>query len=112
MRDDRERLRDILDAIDDIDRYAVRGKEIFLSDELVSTWILHHLIILGEAAASIDTSFRDRFPEIPWPQIVAFRNILIHHYFGVDMDEVWVVVERDLPELRRKIEGILGDMEK
>jgi uncharacterized protein with HEPN domain len=88
------------------------GEGWFLADELVSTSILHQLIILGEAAASVDTSFRDKFPEIPWPQIVAFRNILIHHYFGVDMDEVWEVVERDLPELRRKIEGILGDMEK
>ena len=107
MRDNRERLRDILEAIEDIDRYAGRGKDAFLADELVSTWILHHLIILGEAAASVDASFRDKFPEIPWPQIVAFRNILIHHYFGVDMDEVWEVVERELPELRRKIEAIL-----
>jgi uncharacterized protein with HEPN domain len=112
MRDDRERLRDILEAIDDIDRYAARGKDAFLADELVSSWILHHLIILGEAAASVDASFRDRFPKIPWPEIVAFRNILIHHYFGVDLEEVWVVVERDLPELRRKIEAILGDTEE
>jgi len=47
-------------------------------------------------------------PRIPWPQIVAMRNILVHEYFGVDLDEVWQAVERELPPLKRAIEDALA----
>lgn len=50
MRNDRERLRDILEAINQIEKYAVQGKNKFLQDELIQTWIIHHLMIIGEAS--------------------------------------------------------------
>ncbi|WP_292519497.1 HepT-like ribonuclease domain-containing protein [Methanoculleus sp.] len=58
MRDGDERLLDMLEAIEDIERYAVRGREAFLRDELVQVWMVHHLQIIGEAAA------RPRRPEV------------------------------------------------
>jgi uncharacterized protein with HEPN domain len=108
MNDLRERLRDILDAIAEIERYAARGRDAFDQDELIQVWIVHHLQIIGEAAAQLGRDFHDAHPEVPWPQVVAMRNILVHEYFGVDLGEVWNAVERDLPSFKLAIEGLLN----
>lgn len=110
MRDERERLRDILDAIAAIEKYAVRGRAAFERDELVQTWIVRHIQIIGEAARSLSDDLRTRYPQVPWAQIVAMRHILVHDYFGIDIREVWSAVERDLPDLKHKVEAILKEM--
>jgi uncharacterized protein with HEPN domain len=111
MREPKERLKDILDAIDKIERYAVRGREVFEQEELIQTWILYHIQLIGEAAAQLGKAFHESYPEIPWVQIVAMRNVLVHEYFGVDLEEVWKTVERDLPTLRQQIEALVKRME-
>ncbi len=58
MRDDRGRLQDILDAIKRIERYAKRGRPVFEEDELVHTWMIHHIQIIGEAASKLTPTFR------------------------------------------------------
>ncbi len=107
MRDDTERLRDIQEAAADIQKYAQLGREKFAADELIQTWIIHHLLVLGEAAAAISDDFKQQHPDIEWPRIIGMRNILVHHYFGVDLDVVWSVVERDLPDLQRSVDSLL-----
>jgi len=89
MRDDRERILDMLEAIDRIERHAEKGREAFNQDELIQTWVIHHLQIIGEAASKLSQDFRDTYREIPWPQIVAMRNVIAHEYFGIDLDAVW-----------------------
>jgi uncharacterized protein with HEPN domain len=83
MRDDRERLLDILEAIERIDRYAIRGREAFERDELIQNWITHQLQIIGEAAARITTDLRENHSEVPWRQIIGMRNVLTHGYFDI-----------------------------
>lgn len=107
MRDDRERLLDIQQAIADIQKYAQRGRKEFEEQELIQTWIIHHLLILGEAASSLSDSFKEQHQIIPWSKIIGMRNILVHDYFSIDFDVVWSVVENDLPQLQRYIEEIL-----
>jgi len=107
MRDDREKLLDIRDAIDAINKYANRGRRVFEDDELIQTWIVHYLQIIGEAASKISAGFQDEHPEIPWSKIVGMRNILVHDYFGIDTDIVWQVVEKDLPALEEIIKNLL-----
>jgi uncharacterized protein with HEPN domain len=107
MRDDRERLLDVLDAIEGIRKYAARGKNAFKEDELIQTWILHHLQILGEAASRISDDLREQYHEIPWHKIIGMRNILVHDYFAIDIDVVWSVIENDLPELERSIRRLI-----
>lgn len=106
MRDPDARLRDILDAISRIERYAARGWEAFEQDELIQVWIFHHIQMIGEAASQLGREFHETHPETPWPQIVAMRNLLVHEYFGIDLHEVWRTVERDLPALRSAIERL------
>lgn len=112
MRDPKERLRDILDAIARIERYASRGREAFEQDELIQVWIIYHLQIIGGAAANLGRTFHEAHPEVPWPQIVAMRTLLIHEYFGVDLGEVWKTVERDLPAFKGAIEELLRQLEE
>jgi uncharacterized protein with HEPN domain len=107
MRDDRYRLVDILEAIEQVQRYAALGQAAFENQELIQTWIIHHIQIVGEAAARLSDSFHNEHPEIPWAQIAAMRNILVHEYFGVDLEEIWRTVEHDLPDLKRRIQKLL-----
>ena len=108
MRSDEERLQDILEAITRIQRYAVQGRLAFDQDELIQTWIVHHLQVIGEATRAISDAFRDTHGEIPWHEIVGMRNILVHHYFGVDKNVVWSVVENDLPPIEAAVRKILA----
>ena len=108
MRGDRERLLDILEAIERIQRYALRGREAFLADELLQTWVVHHVQIIGEAASQISEGLRATHPEIPWSAIVAMRHVLVHQYFEIDPEEVWITVDRDIPDLKGKLEAILS----
>ena len=108
MRDDRICLQDILEAIEQIEKYATRGRAVFDQDELVQTWIIHHLLIIGEAACGLSADFRKRHPERGWAEAVGRRNILIHRYFGIELELVWPVVENDLPVLKRMIQDILA----
>lgn len=99
MRLDQDRLSDILEAIDAINRYASKGKEEFEQNELVQIWCLKHLEIIGEAAARLTEATRAQNPTIPWRQIVGMRNILIHGYFEVNWNQVWNVVANELEPL-------------
>ncbi len=112
MRDSKERLKDILEAIAKIERYAAQGREVFEQDELVQVWILHHIQLIGEAASQLGRAFHEAYPQLPWAQIVAMRNILVHEYFGVDLNEVWQTVEQDLPYLKQQIEDLLKQLEQ
>lgn len=109
MRDDRERLRDIQEAIERIEKHAASGRGEFERNELVQVWVIHHLQIIGEAVRSLSEGFRRRHSEVPWPQVVGMRHILVHRYFGIDTDAVWSVVERDLPQLKAKVRSILEE---
>ena len=111
MRDDAERLKDILEAIAAIERYRNRGKDDFLRDELLQVWMVHHLQIIGEAASRVSDGLRQAHPELPWEQMVAMRNLLVHQYFGVDSEETWSTVERDVPDLKRRAEVLLAALE-
>jgi uncharacterized protein with HEPN domain len=111
MRDPAERLRDNLDAIGNIERYAVRGRQAFESDELIQNWFARHLQIIGEAAYALPKELRDQRPDIPWNEIIGMRHILVHDYFVIDIDMVWDAVDQDLPDLKDKVEGLLRVLE-
>ena len=109
MRNDRERLLDIKEAIENIQKYASHGKNSFQNDELIQVWILHHIQILGEAAARLSDEFREEYHEIPWYKIIGMRNILVHNYFGIDIEAVWSAVENDMPVFYNQVIEILNN---
>jgi uncharacterized protein with HEPN domain len=110
LRDDRQRLTDIQEALEKIDRYTALGKKRFFGDELVQVWVIHHLQMIGEAANGISQRTRERYPDIPWGKIIGLRNILVHHYFAIDAKEMWAVIELDIPPFRDVVHRILDEM--
>jgi uncharacterized protein with HEPN domain len=107
MRNDRERLRDIQEAIQRIEKYASQGQEEFFANELIQSWILLQLQIIGEAARSMNSTTHTQHSEMNWQDIIDFRNLLVHEYFRVDLKIVWKIVEQELPTLKAQIEVIL-----
>jgi len=96
-------LRDILEAIERIERYVAPVDQADFADELVLVWFVHHLQIIGEAARAMPDSVRELDSEIPWRSIVGMRHILVHEYFGVDVEAVLRVVKSDLPTLKARV---------
>jgi uncharacterized protein with HEPN domain len=111
MRDPKERLRDILEAIAAIDRYRDRARSAFEQDEMLQVWFLRHLQIIGEAASRLPEEIRHLAPDIPWHKIIGMRNILVHGYFAIDLDVVWDAVQRDVPLLKPAVEASLKKLE-
>ena len=111
MRDPAERLRDIVEAIAAIERYSTCEKKAFERDELLQTWFVRHLQIIGEAARTTPEEIRALAPEIPWPQIAGMRNVLVHGYFAIDTDLVWDAATRDVLALKPAIERLLASLD-
>jgi uncharacterized protein with HEPN domain len=100
---------DILEAIERIEKYTIHGRDAFERDELIQIWIVHHLQIIGEAARALPDNLRDKYQDIPWSKIIGMRNILVHNYFGIDVDVVWAVIVNELPALKEKTIAILQE---
>lgn len=108
MRDDRKRLVHMLESIERVERYAARGEQAFRRDELIQTWMVRNIQVIGEAARALSQGLRDDHPNIPWSSVIGMRHVLVHDYFEVDLDIVWRVIERDVPTLKRNIRNILA----
>ena len=107
MRSDAERLADILDATDKITVKAAEGRDAFDDDEYVQLALIHLVQIIGEAANQLSSSLIEASSEIPWRQIVATRNRVVHGYFEVDLDILWVVVSVEIPKLAAQIRALI-----
>lgn len=110
MRSDADRLGDILAAIAKINERVTVGFDAFQGDEMLQVWAVHHLQVIGEATRGLSQSLKDRHPEVPWPQIVALRNILVHEYFGLNLQQVWAMTQKDLPALEQQVQHIRSQM--
>jgi uncharacterized protein with HEPN domain len=102
----------VLEAIDRIEEREVPDRETLEREQLIQVWVLYHLQIVGEAMSAIAPEIRLRFPDLPWSQIIGMRNILVHNYFGIDLDLVWTAVKRDLPRLREQVREILQHLDE
>ncbi|MDP2797634.1 MAG: DUF86 domain-containing protein [Methanoregula sp.] len=82
-------------------------KEEFIQSDLLQVWILYHIQVIGEAANGISPEFQKQHQKIPWKDIIAMRHLLVHQYFGIDLDEVWNTAQQDLPRLKQETSLIL-----
>ena len=101
------RIQDIIQAIDKIEKYldAMTINE-FRNDELVTDAVVRNFEIMGEASKHIPSEIRDAHANIPWSQMNAMRNLLIHEYFGVDVDTVWYTAKNYLPPLKKQLQKL------
>jgi len=107
VKDDAVYLKHIRDSIARIESYTAGGREAFFRDSMVQDAVIRNLEVIGEAVKNLSSGLRRRHPAIPWRSITALRNVLIHEYFGVDLEIVWRVVSRRLPTLKRSVLTLL-----
>jgi uncharacterized protein with HEPN domain len=103
-------LRHILDAIAKVEQYLQGVDETaFRHDSLIQDGVIRQIEIIGEATRHLSHAFRQQYTETPWEDIAGMRDKLIHDYFGVDIDKVWLTAVEDLPILKAQVEIILKD---
>ena len=112
MRDPAERLRDILEAMAQIEEYVIQGRSAFEQDKLIQAWFMRHVQIIGEAARALPEEIHALAPTIPWREVIGIRHVLVHQYFGVDLSVLWEIVENDLPRLKPAVETLLHKVEQ
>ncbi|KAF2990250.1 DUF86 domain-containing protein [Methylocystis sp. MJC1] len=107
MKSDRFYLEHIADSIRAIESYVAGGRDVFLRERIVQDAVIRNFEIIGEAAGKLSPEPKATAPA-PWTKIVAFRNRLIHAYWGVDLFLVWDVISKDLRPLREEVERLLA----
>jgi uncharacterized protein with HEPN domain len=75
-------------------------------DELIQSWFVRHIQILGEALRAVPEEVRTLAPNVPWRKIIGMRHILVHDYFGIDVDAVWQVVSEEPAPLKSELEAL------
>ena len=110
-RDEAVYLRHILDAISKINSY-LRGVDEsgFAQQSLIQDGVIRQLEIISEAVKRVSSQLRSRQPQIPWQDIAGMRDKLIHGYFGVDLEKVWLTVTDDLPALEAAVAEMLESL--
>ena len=111
-KDPRVYLAQILECIERIEKYTEAGREAFLSQRIVQDAVVRNFEIIGEAAKRVPKEYRDQHPDIPWRNLAAFRDVLIHQYEGVDMSQVWQVIESQMPSVKAAITTILPPLDQ
>ncbi len=110
-KDDRVYLLHILEAIGQIRDYTqgLDGNS-FKASRLVQDGVIRQLEILREATKNLSGETRGKAPEVPWKGMSGMRDVLIHQYFGVDLDAVWATVEQDLPIVAQDLQRLLAKL--
>lgn len=109
MRDDSVYLGHIRECIRRIEENVAGGKESFLSSHTLQDAVLRNLQTMSESTQRLSDAVKMVYPEIEWRRISAFRNVLVHNYLGIDLEVVWEIVQRDVPELKRVVLAALDE---
>ncbi len=109
---DKQRLLHILDAIVEIENYTANTSiDTFLQNSMMHFASIKQIEIIGEAANYISQETKNKFNEIEWRQITGLRHILVHEYFGVDVNLIWQIIIDDIPALKTKILTVIAALD-
>lgn len=101
-------LEDIIEAIAKIERYTKgMGFAQFSVNDMAIDAVIRNFEIIGEAAGRIPSEVRNRYPHVEWKEAMGFRNVLIHGYFGIDLEAVWDTIQKNIPLFKDHISAVL-----
>ena len=108
MKDDAVYLRHILECIRRIEEDVSSGRGAFMASHTLQDAVLRNLQTLAESTQRLSDAATSVHPDVDWRRVAAFRNVLAHNYLGIDLDTVWQIVKRDVPDLKRAIAAMLA----
>lgn len=100
----------ILECIRRVEVNIADGREAFLSSHTLQDAVLRNLQTMSESTQRLSADAKGRDPEVAWKDISGFRNVLVHDYFGVNLERVWEIMEQDMPTLKRAAEALSADL--
>ena len=101
-------IEDIEYAISKIERYTKNlNFEEFSDNEMAVDAVIRNFEVIGEAVNNIPDKVKKRFPDVEWSEAVGFRNVMIHNYFGLDVEAVWDTIKKNIPGLKKHIRKVL-----
>lgn len=110
--DNLTRLRHMRDAaVEALGFVGGRKRNDLDTNRMLVLALVKDIEIIGEAATNLSADCRNRYPQLPWADIIGMRNRLVHAYFEIDLDIVWEVVTNDLPSLVSELSGIIQSEE-
>jgi uncharacterized protein with HEPN domain len=107
MKDDRLYLKHISECLIKIESYVAGDREAFFANTMIQDAVIRNLQTLAESTRRLSETVKATRPEVDWRSIAAFRNVAVHDYLGLDLEQIWDIVEQDLPSLKRAIEALL-----
>ncbi len=107
-KDDTVYLRHILECIRRIEEDIAEGRERFMASHTLQDAVLRNLQVMAESTQRLSEAVKATQPDVEWRKIAAFRNILVHDYLGIDLETVWDITQRDVPELKQAVEMMLS----
>lgn len=112
-KDDKTFLSHIAESIAIIEKSTKNmDRTAFLKDVTIQDASIRRLEIIGEAVKNLSSGFKNKNPDIEWKKIAGLRDVLIHAYFGIDLDLTWGIITSDLPILKNKIQTLLEEFDK
>lgn len=101
-------IEDILESIGKIESYTKDlNYEEFIASGMIVDAVIRNLEIIGEATKNIPNGIHEQYPEIPWKKMIGLRNIATHAYFGIDLEIIWKIITKNLPETKEWIQKML-----
>ena len=108
MKDEIIYLRHILECIRRIEENAIGGRDRYMDSHTLQDAMLRNLQTMAESVQRLPDDLKATRPEIEWQRIIAFRNVLVHDYLGIDTAIIWEITQRDIPELKEAILSMLS----
>ena len=106
-------IQDILDSIMKLEEYINPiNKSDFYENSQIQDAVIRRLEIIGEAVKNINQEIKNKYPEIPWKQIAGMRDVIVHEYFGVNLERTWKTLKSDIPDLKDKILKVKSDLDR
>ena len=107
MKDDSVYLHHIIECIRRIEENTEAGREQFMTSHTLQDAVIRNLQTMAESTQRLSDDLKEAHPELEWYRISAFRNVLVHDYLGIDIERIWEITQRDIPELKQAIMSML-----
>lgn len=106
-------LKDILTSISKIENYIKEDSfEDFRKKEVIIDAVLNNILIIGEASSQLQNEIKDKYNNVPWREIIDFRNVAIHKYHSLNLKMIWSILKEKIPKFKKDIEEILNKEKK